>query len=115
MELAPQSCFEVSDKLVAPMELGYTSGCFPPVTTGSYLQHAVVTERNQTNPSVRFVQPGAWCNLAHAPTDSELNPTTGVIFALIGWPASFRQMAGRIGILFSEPRPTLPPVRSPQR
>jgi hypothetical protein len=32
-----------------------------------------------------------------------------------GWPSSLREAAATNGTLFSEPRPTLPPVRSPPK
>jgi len=55
-------------------------------------------------------EPAPWVRSA-----SELNPAAGVILACIGCPASLRETAATMGILFSDARPALPPGRSPPR
>jgi hypothetical protein len=55
------------------------------------------------------------CCLAQTARASEVNPETGETFAWIGWPAAFKEMATTMGTLFSEPRPALPPGRSPPK
>lgn len=104
---------EIAQNGVDPLELGTSLGLRPAITVGWWLQPAPVTAAKQANPSENTTLPGATFPFTHATTSSLVNPVTGVRRTRSGRSSSVRETAATNGTLFSAPRPTLPPVRSP--
>src|SRR5664280_957380 len=85
----------------------------PPVTILIWLHPAAVTAEKQGNPSEMTVLPGCKCCFAQREISVSRKPLTTFMFIAIGWPSLFNETAATNGTLLAEPRPLLPPRRSP--
>ena len=93
---------------------GNSFGLRPATTVGWCAQPASVTALKQANPSENTVLPGRGQS---GPLCDRLEgeACTGVSLVRKGCPSSLSETAATKGTLFCEPRPTLPPLRSPPR
>ncbi len=115
MESAAEARFQVAQQDVDPAKLGEIIGMtstsyYRSVTTACYDDRAEAGEPIRKNRA-------ATRQVLSCPVSKRLcvNPATGEILAWIGCPAAFKKIAATMGTMFSDPRPALPPGRSPPR
>jgi hypothetical protein len=113
MECPAETRFQVAQKDVDPAKRGEIIGVSPAGYHSSGAQPAATTERKQARPSERTEQILERCCRTQSASASDVNPVTEEILAEVGFPATFKEMAATFDTLISEPRPALPPVRSP--
>ena len=93
-----------------------TEGLRPdPVTIGWWTQPALPTPVKQCRPSLTTVLEGWKLRCAKVAISARRKPFTRRNFRRIGLPSGVVSTAATIGVLPGEPRPRLPPLRSPPR
>ena len=86
-----------------------------PVFIGKWSQPAAVTTRQQRNPSLTTLPPGARSRLASVAISFFLKPFTTVSLSRLGLRSAVVSTAATNGVLPAAPRPRLPPGRCPPR
>src|ERR1700731_803406 len=98
------------------LKAGFRAALRPdPVMIGWWTQPALPTPVKQCRPSLTTVLAGWKLRWAKVPISGRGKPFRGGTFKGIGFPSGVVRTAATIGVLPGEPRPRLPPLRSPPR
>src|ERR1700738_1192650 len=98
------------------LKAGFRAALRPdPVMIGWGTQPALPTPVKQCRPSLTTVLAGWKLRCANGAIAARRKPFTRRNFKRIGWPCGVVSTAATIGVLPGEPRPRLPPLRSPPR
>src|SRR3954464_9085118 len=98
------------------LNAGFSAALRPyPVMIGWWTQPALLTPVKQRSPSLTTVLAGSKLRFAKVAIAARRNPVTRRNFKRIGLPSGVVSTAATIGVLPGEPRPRLPPFRSPPR
>ena len=102
--------------VLTPLNGAHFAACRPePVRLGQGAQPAVATAPQQLRPSPRMLLPTAKSRLASFSTSFLRKPLTTVSRSRLGLRSGVVSTATTKGVLPGEPRPRLPPGRSPPR
>src|SRR6201993_3704417 len=98
------------------LKAGFRAALRPdPVMIGWWTQPALPTPVKQRRPSLTTVLAGWKLRCAKLTISARRKPFTRRNFKRIGLPCGVVWTAATIGVLPGEPRPRLPPLRSPPR
>src|ERR1700730_17394060 len=98
------------------LKAGFRAALRPdPVMIGWWTQPALPTPVKQCRPSLTTVLAGWKMRCAKVAISAGRNPFTRGNFKRFGFPSGVVSPAAPIGVLPGEPRPRLPPLRSPPR
>src|ERR1700737_1731057 len=98
------------------LKAGFRAALRPdPVMIGWWTQPALPTPVKQCRPSLTMGLAGGKLRCAKVAIAARRNPFPGGNFKGIVFPSGVVSTAATIGVLPGEPRPRLPPLRSPPR
>src|ERR1700730_18289841 len=98
------------------LKAGFRAALRPdPVMIGWWAQPALATPAKQCRSALTTVLGGCKWRCAKAVISARRKPFPRRNFKRIGWPSGVVSTAATIGVFPGEPRPRLPPLRSPPR
>src|ERR1700730_7524049 len=116
LQVAEKALLILPRVVLTHLKAGFRAALRPdPVMIGWWAQPALPTPVKQCRPSLTTVLAGWKLRCAKVAISARRKPFTRRNFKRIGLPSGVVSTAATIGVLPGEPRPRLPPLRSPPR
>src|ERR1700680_1294073 len=113
---ASDGALDIAEGVLTHLKAGFRAALRPdPVMIGWWTQPALPTPVKQCRPSLTTVLAGWKLRCAMVAISARRKPFTRRNLKRIGLPSGVVSTAATIGVLPGEPRPRLPPLRSPPR